>query len=140
MFGLKKVNNDTLLVTPKITARVLFGKEVIDHPIHGVLCAEHSQLKIGKHDGLPFAFEGIEAPHLTQEIMAYVTAQAMNRGFKVHYLHSYAMVTSMTPPPKLRPKDEQPQPLLKTPSATGTKFGHAIRPRKPSGERTNAAA
>lgn len=85
-----------------IDAKILFHKDANGVAHHGLLCAEHKALNISKSDGVRFAFDGIDPPEMTAEVMAYIQDQAERQGYIVHSLHSYATVLTVQPaPPRL---------------------------------------
>jgi len=137
-FGKKKQDNEKAVVIPfKITAPLLFHKECNGRAEHGKLCATHATLNVGKNDGVRFAFDGIEPPMLTAEVMAYITDCAERKGYVVHHLHSYVNVCNQIPAPVLRTRDETAEPVLvnvRTHGVSGTARGL----RKASGMRAQA--
>jgi hypothetical protein len=59
-----------------------------------------------------FSFEGITPPNMTPEVLAHIWDQAERQGFKPHCLRSYANILAVQPAPILRPKEQEPKPVL----------------------------
>lgn len=122
--------------TTTIEAKVLFHKDVNGKVEHGVLCAEHKKFNLTKTDPVRFMFDGIEPPEMTPEVLSHIFDQAERQGYVVYHLHSYATVLTVKPSPVLRPRNEQPAPVLMEPR-TGEPRGVARTVRRPSGDRAN---
>jgi hypothetical protein len=115
-----------------VSLPILFHKEANGQPEHGVLEAEHVQLKVRKHDGVRFCFDGMDnPPKMTAALMAYITDQAERKGFIVHSLHSYATVVTLQPAPRLDYVDSKSQ----APEGRAPRTGISRGLRRPSGER-----
>ncbi len=122
-----------------IKTPVLFHKEVNGLIEHGVLCAEHASLNITKNDAVRFAFEGIEPPQMTPEVLFHIFDQAERKGYIVSHLHSYATMVQLHVRPQLRPKSDQPTPVLHSREVPEPRTGQARTPRRPSGDRAHVA-
>jgi hypothetical protein len=94
-----------------ITDKVLFHKDSNIRPLHGSIFADNVQLGL-KNEPVRFAFASIDPPKLTPEVLAHVWDQAERQGYIVHSLRSYATVLAVQPAPVLRPKEDEPKPVL----------------------------
>jgi hypothetical protein len=104
-FNSKKKNKTT------IDAKVLFHKESNDFPEHGSIYVDHVQHRL-KNEPVRFSFVGIAPPQMTPEVLAHIWDQAERQGYKVYKLRSYADVMNVTPAPVLRPREEEPKPVV----------------------------
>lgn len=134
MFGFNsKSKNKTT-----ISAKILFHKEANGRPEHGSIYADHAQFAL-KNEPVRFSFDGIEPPLMTPEVLAHIWDQAERQGYIVHSLRAYATVFTVVPAPVLRPRENQPTPVLSSQRAPNHQ-PVSRGPRRPAPERENAQA
>lgn len=131
MFGINRKKKQELSITITITAPVLFHKEVNGMAEHGILYAENPTLGVRKEDGVRFAFQGIEPPTMTPEVLAHIWDQAERKGYVVHSLRSYATVYTLQVVPR----------VLVVPGKSGqpARVGISRPLRRPFGDRVKTA-